>query len=121
MTESIDVMIAPQATRLRILAHKGPEELLQALIKPVSPWALRALPALLQGLSDYQATPPSVVLCADESGTSILSEAFAVPRQESESRWPIGLAVVPSKRHLGTDWDRQFDDLRALHIEGRQL
>lgn len=120
MTESIDVMIAPQATRLRILAHKGPEELLQALIKPVSPWALRAIPALLQGLSDYQAKPLSVVLCADDSGTSILSEPFAVLRQQSTSPWPVGLAVVPSAPHHGADWDREFDDLRALHIEGRR-
>jgi hypothetical protein len=119
MTESIAVMIAPQAARLRILARKGHQELLQALIKPVSPWALRALPALLQGLADYQAKPLSVVLCADESGTSILSEAFAVLRQQSESHWPIGLAVVPRKHHQGTDWDHQFDDLRALHVDGR--
>jgi hypothetical protein len=120
MTESIAVMIAPQATRLRILAQRGRQELLQALIKPMSPWALRALPALLQGLSDYQAKPLSVVLCADESGASILSEAFAVLRQQSESRWPVGMAVVPSKHHHATDWDRQFDDLRALHLEGRR-
>lgn len=120
MTESIAVMIAPQAAGLRILAQVGRQELLQALIKPMSPWALRALPALLLGLSDYQAKPLSVVLCADESGASILSEAFAVLRQQSESRWPVGMAVVPSKHPLSTDWDRQFDDLRALHLEGGQ-
>lgn len=119
MTESIAVMIAPQAARLRILAQQGHQELLQALIKPVSPWALRVLPALLQGLADYQAKPLSVVLCADESGTSILSETFAVLRQQDKSRWPIGLAVVPSNRRRGTDWEHQFDDLRDLHVDGR--
>lgn len=119
MTKSIAVMIASQAARLRILAQKGHQELLQALIKPVSHWVLRALPALLQGLADYQAKPLSVVLCADESGSSILSEAFAVHRQASESRWPIGLAVVARRHHQGTDWDRLFDDLRALHVDGR--
>ena len=118
MTESIAVMISPQAARLRILAQQGQKELLQALIKPMSPWALRALPGLLLSLSEYQAKPLSVVLCADESGASTLSEAFAVLRQQSENLWPVGMAVVPRKRHYGTDWDRQFDDLRSLHIEG---
>jgi hypothetical protein len=118
MTESITVAIAPQAKGIRILAQRRDNPLLQALLKPVSPWALRALPALLEALADYQAMPLSVVLCADESGTSILSEALTVLQRESTGRWPVGLAVVPRGRHRDIDWDRHFDDLRLLHIEG---
>jgi hypothetical protein len=119
MTESITVAIAPEAKGIRILAQRRDNPLLQALLKPVSPWALRALPALLEALADYQAMPLSVVLCADESGTSILSEALTVLQRESAGRWPVGLAVVPSRRHhRDIDWDRRFDDLRLLHIEG---
>jgi hypothetical protein len=121
MTESITVAIAPEAKGIRILAQWRSTPLLQALLKPVSPWALRALPALLEALSDYQAAPLSVVLCADESGTSILSEALAVLRRDSRSRWPVGLAVVPNGRHLDIDWDRRFDDLRRLHVEGSRV
>ncbi|GEM_PF-3418619 len=118
MTKSITVMIAPQAQRLRILAHSGPQRLLQAQMTPMNPWALRAVPALLQGLCDYQAKPLCVVLCADESGTGTVSDTGCLLGQQSH--WPVGLAVVPSVHHRVTDWDRQFQDLRALHVEGRQ-
>lgn len=120
MTESITVMIAPQAHRLRILAHSGPERLLQAQMTPMSPWALRAVPALLRSLSDYQAKPLCAVLCADESGTCTVSDTFDMLGQQSASHWSIGLAVVPRSHHRVTDWDRQFQDLQSLHLEGRQ-
>jgi hypothetical protein len=120
MTESITVMIAPQTSRLRLLAHSGSERLLQAQLTPMSPWALRAVPALLQGLCDCQTKPLCVVLCADESGTCTVSDAFYMLGQQSASHWPIGLAVVPRSHHRVTDWDRQFQDLRALHVQGRQ-
>ena len=118
MTESITVMIAPQAQRLRILAYSGLQRLLQTQMTPMSPWALRAVPALLGGLCDYEAKPLCVVLCADESGTCTVSDTLCMLGQQS--RWPVGLAVVPSSHHPVTDWDRQFQDLRALHVEGRQ-
>ena len=120
MTESIAVMIAPQASHLRILAHSRRQRLLQALITPLSPWTLRAVPALLQGLSDYHAKPLCVVLCADESGTCTLWDALSVLRQQNTTEWPIGLAVAPRSHHHGADWDRDFDDLQELHIERRQ-
>ena len=119
MTESMTVMIAPQATRLRIVAHSGRKRLLQALMTPLSPWTLRAVPALLRGLSEYQARPLCVVLCADESGTCTVSDMLRV-LQQSTTEWPIGLAVAPSRPHHDADWNRQFDDLQQLHVEGRQ-
>ena len=118
MTQSIVVTIVPQPARLRILAHSGSQRLLQAQLTPMSPWARRAVPALLQGLSDYQAKPLCIVLCADESGTCMLSDAFSVLGQQGRSHWTVGLAVVPRSHHCVTDWDRDFDDLRELHIEG---
>lgn len=118
MTESITVVIAPEPKGIRILARKRSQVLLQALLRPVSPWTLRALPTLLEALAEFQASPLSVVLCADESGTCILSEAFSVLRRESTSQWPVGLAVVPNRRHRDTtDWDRHFVDLRRLDVE----
>jgi hypothetical protein len=116
MTESIAVTIAPQATCLRILAHRGRQKRLQTLNTPLSPWTLQAVPTLLQGLSDYQAKPLCVVLCADESGTGMLSEALSVLRQQNTSEWPIGLAVLASSHPHGADWDRDLD----LPIERRE-
>jgi hypothetical protein len=118
MTESITVVIALETTSIRILAQRRGHPLLQALFKPVSPWTLRVLPAMLESLADYQASPLCVVLCADESGTCTLSEAFSVLRRESTGRWPVGLAVLPSGPHHDADWDHHFDDLRHLHVEG---
>jgi len=120
MTESITVVIALETTSIRILAQRRGQPLLQALFKPVSSWTLRVLPALLESLADYQASPLCVVLCADESGTCSLSEAFSVLRRESTDRRPLGLAVVPSGHRRDADWDHHFDDLRQLHVQGRR-
>jgi hypothetical protein len=116
MTKSIVVTLEPQPARLRLLTHSGSQSLLQAQLTPMSPWA--AVPALLQGLSDYQAKPHCIVLCADESGTCMLSDAFSVLGQQGRSHWPVELAVVPRSRHRVIDCNRDFDDLRELHIEG---
>ena len=105
MTESVTVMTAPQASRLRIVAHSSRQRLLQALITPLSPWALRAVPAVLQGLSKYQAKPLCVVLCADESGNCMLLDELPVLRQ----RLPIGLAVLPSSHRHSANEDRNCE------------
>lgn len=120
MTESITVAVAPEAERVRILAHCRRQCLLQAVLKPLTPWSLRALPALLETLADYQSTPLDVVLCADESGTTPLSGIVSALRDYGASQWPVGLAVVRRNRNPDNNWGRQFDDLRQLHVEGRR-
>jgi hypothetical protein len=121
MTESITVAIAPEAKRVRILAHSHHQSLLQAVLKPLSPWSLRALPALLEALADYQSTPLDVVLCADESGSTALSGILTAIQAHGANKWPVGLAVVCNDRKHGANWGHRFDDLRQLHVEGRRL
>lgn len=118
MTESITVAIAPDAKRVRILAHSRHRFLLKAILNPLSPWSLGALPALLEALADYQLSPLDVVLCADESGTTVLSGIISVLREHGDTQWPVGLAVVRSSRKLATNWEHGFDDLRQLHVDG---
>lgn len=118
MTESITVAIAPDAKRVRILAQSRHQCLLKAVLKPISPWALSALPALLEALADYQSSPLDVVLCADESGTTALSGIVSVLQEHGDNQWPVGLAVVRGSRKLATNWEHGFDDLRQLHVDG---
>jgi hypothetical protein len=120
MTESIMVAIAPEPKRVRILAQLRDQQLLQAILKLPTPLALRSLPLLLEALAGCQAMPLSVVLCADESGTSSLSAMFDILQRTRANPWPVGLAVVPTKHRREADFSRHFDDLRQLCCGGGQ-
>jgi hypothetical protein len=121
MTESITVAIAPEAERVRILAHCHQQCLLQAVLRPLTPWSLRVLPVLLKTLADYQLAQLDVVLCADESGTTALSGILSALRDYGDSQWPVGLAVVSHSRKPATKWGHRFDDLRQLQAQARSL
>jgi len=119
MTQAITVTIAPEPRRVRILAQTPQHRVLQAILSPISTRQGRALPLLLEALSACQPDALSVVLCADESGTGLLSETFGVLADAGTSRWSLGLAVVAGRRRCGADWRHAFDDLGQLQSGGQ--
>ncbi|MBN2191413.1 MAG: hypothetical protein JW751_01245, partial [Polyangiaceae bacterium] len=61
----ITVTLAPEATRVRVLATSPAGELLRAVLGPATATHPRAAATLLEGLALWYQQPLSVVLCAD--------------------------------------------------------
>jgi hypothetical protein len=78
---------------------------------------MQTIARLLEALADCHAAPLSIVLCAYESGTGMLSEMFAVLTVHHLRNWPVGLAVLPELRRCSNDDGVGFDRLR-LQIGG---
>ena len=67
MSESITVMIAPEADQVRLLATTPTRDLLMAILGPVRGAHPRAAATLLEGLSLWHQRRLSVVLSADDA------------------------------------------------------
>jgi hypothetical protein len=66
------VAIVPSAARTRVLVTEGPDELLRAILPPVSRLHARGAITFLEGLSLWFNAKLHVVLCADvEAGYSL--------------------------------------------------
>lgn len=116
MPNPITVTIAPEPTRVRILATQSERDILKAVLAPASSIHPRAAATLLEGLSLWYHQTLSVVLCADDSADSYgmgLCDALGFGRQQLH--FELGIAAVPRRRTrraiagLG-----DFRDLRQL-------
>jgi hypothetical protein len=113
------VTIVPSATRTRVLVTEGPDELLRAILPPVSRLHVRAATTLLEGLSLWLDARLLVVLCAgagagcglgltDELGVGMRSLFFDVEvRDRATRRRRRGQRI----RGIG-----DFADLRQLRL-----
>src|SRR5688500_11195315 len=66
----IQVTIAPEPDRVRMLAPADQGDLLKAVLGPARACHPRAAATMLEGLALWHQRPLSVVLCADDSGHS---------------------------------------------------
>lgn len=125
MTTPIKVTIAPEPTRVRILATQSDQDILKAVLAPAAVTHPRAAATLLEGLALWYQQTLSVVLCADDVGDSCalgLSDrlgfgsrqlhydvGIAAPLQRNRRRSPIaGLGDFRDLRQLSlsTEWYR---------------
>jgi hypothetical protein len=68
--ERLKVILAPQEHSTRVLAMRGPNEVLRAVLGSPHQVHRLAAPLLLEGLSLWYQSPLSVVLSVGESGAS---------------------------------------------------
>jgi hypothetical protein len=112
------VAIVPSATRTRVLVSDGPDELLRAILPPVSRLHVRAVVTFLEGLSLWLNAKLHVVLCADagaehslgltdELGVGVRSLFFDVEVRDRAMRRRRGRRI----RGIG-----DFVDVRQLRL-----
>lgn len=110
MTESITVTISPEPDRVRLLAMTPTQDLLMAILGPISGAHPRAAATFLEGLALWHQRPLSVVLSADatDDGCALgLCDAIGYGRT---LHYEVGLAF-PEGRGRGR---RRRRDLRGL-------
>lgn len=109
--DRITVTIAPERDRTRVLATRGPDEVMRAVLGPAAETHPRAAATLLEGLSLWHQQPLSVVLCVSErcSGSELdLFDALGFGRRSVH--YEVGIAVdLARPRRLGG-----VGDFRAL-------
>lgn len=116
MSNPITVTIAPEPTRVRILATQSERDILKAVLAPASSIHPRAAATLLEGLSLWYHQTLSVVLCADDSADSYgMGLCDALGFGSRQLHFELGIAAAPRRRPrraiagLG-----DFRDLRQL-------
>lgn len=116
MPHPITVTIAPEPTRVRILATQGELDILKAVLAPAASTHPRAAATLLEGLSLWYHQTLSVVLCADGSADSFgMGLCDALGFGSRQLHYDVGIAAAPrrrSRRQLSGLGD--FRDLRQL-------
>jgi hypothetical protein len=116
MPSPITVTIAPEPTRVRILATRSDQDILKAVLAPAATIHPRAAATLLEGLALWYQQSLSVVLCADESADSCamgLCDGLGFGR--SQVHFQVGIAAPVrrrSRRSIAGLGD--FRDLRQL-------
>ena len=123
MSEPITVTISAEAQRVRLLAMTPTQDLLMAILGPVSGTHPRAAATLLEGLALWHQRPLSVVLSADDmdDGRALgLCDALGYGRS---LHYEVGIAF-PERAARGRRRRRDlsglgnFRDLRELAIWG---
>lgn len=110
MSDSITVTIAPEPSRVRLLAMTPTHDLLIAILGPISGAHPRAAATFLEGLALWHQRPLSVVLSADDADDGCamgLCDAIGYGRT---LHYEVGIAL-PSGRGRGR---RRRRDLRGL-------
>jgi hypothetical protein len=123
MSQQVLVTIAPEIGRTRLLVVENRREVLKAVLGPPSHVHPRAATTLLEALSLWYQTPLSVVLCADEQGSSSsLHLCDELGLGHKSLYFDIGVAFTERRRRrsscralrgLGS-----FHDLRQLWFQG---
>lgn len=113
--ERITVVMAPEATRVRLLARSGRHDLMKAILGPADQAHPRAVATLLEGLALWHQQTLGVVLCADEplSGYS-LGLCNALGFGERNVHFEVGFAPRGPRRVLPGVGN--FADLRQLDL-----
>ena len=117
--DRIQVMIAPEPERVRMLVTSEGRDLLKAVLGPARRCHPRAAATLLEGLALWHQRPLSVVLCADEQGpTSALALSDALGFGERSLHYEVGIAFHPrsTRRHAALRGLGDFRDLRQLGV-----
>ena len=121
--DHVMVTVAPELGRTRLLVVENRREVLKAVLGPPSQVHPRAAATLLEGLSLWYQTPLSVVLCADEQGTSSgLHLCDGLGFGLKSLFFDVGVVVAERRRRrasyrsLGGFGD--FRDLRQLWFQG---
>jgi hypothetical protein len=117
----IQVTIAPEPERVRMLATGEEGDLLKAVLGPARGCHPRAAATMLEGLALWHQRPLSVVLCADDSGHSSaldLYDALGVGVQTLH--YEVAVAFHPSghRRRRSLRGLGDFRDLRQLALPG---
>lgn len=117
--DRIQVMIAPEPERVRMLVTSEGRDLLKAVLGPARRCHPRAAATLLEGLALWHQRPLSVVLCADEQGpTSALALSDGLGFGERTLHYEVGIAFHPrsTRRHAALRGLGDFRDLRQLGV-----
>ncbi len=117
MPSPVTVTIAPEPTRVRILATQYDQDILKAVLAPTTAAHPRAAATLLEGLSLWYQQTLSVVLCADDALPSFASGlcddlGFGTRQLHFE----VGIAEHARRRRRGITQAGlgDFRDLRQL-------
>ena len=116
----ISVTIAPEATRVRLLAMAPQGEIMRAVLGPAARMHPRAAATLLEGLALWQQQPVSVVLYADVSGDGCamgLLDALGGGVRTLHYEVEVALRHAGRPRRLGGVGN--FRDLRQLAFAGQ--
>lgn len=113
----ITVTLAPEATRVRLLAM-GPEgEMMRAVLGPAATMHRRAAATLLEGLSLWHQQSLSVVLYADAPDAGCAMGLFdALGFGERTLHYEVGIAVRNGRRPRRLGGLADFRDLRQLGL-----
>jgi hypothetical protein len=116
MPSPITVTIAPESTRVRILATQGEHDILKAVLAPAASMHPRAAATLLEGLSLWYHQPLSVVLCADDSADSFgMGLCDALGFGSRQLHYEVGIAAAPRRRaRRAISGLGDFRDLRQM-------
>jgi hypothetical protein len=117
MMNRITVTLAPEATRVRLLAT-GPEgEIMRAVLAPAAAMHRRAAATLLEGLSLWHQQPLSVVLYADAPDAGCAMGLFdALGFGERTLHYEVGIALRDGRRPRRLGGVADFRDLRQLGL-----
>ncbi len=113
--DRIQVIIAPEPTRVRMLVRRGRCDLLKAVLGPAEQAHRRAAVTLLEGLALWHQQALDVVLCADDalSGCA-LGLCDALGFGEQNVHYEVGVAYLgPGQTITGVG---NFGDLRRLVV-----
>jgi hypothetical protein len=113
--DRITVVMAPEPSRVRLLARRGKDDLMKAVLGPAQQAHPRAAATLLEGLALWHQQSLGVVLCADEpSAGYTLGLCNALGLGERTVHYEVGFAL-PGHRHTLGGVGR-FADLRQLGL-----
>lgn len=118
--DRITVTLAPETTRVRMLATAPAGEILRAVLGPAAAMHPRAAATLLEGLALWHQQPLSVVLCVDgPDGGCAMGLYDALGSGAHTLHYEVGVAVRgrrPRRTTLSGLGD--FRDLRQLALFG---
>jgi hypothetical protein len=115
----IQVTIAPELDRVRMLATGDEGDLLKAVLGPARACHPRAAATLLEGLALWHQRPLSVVLCADDSGHSSaldLYDALGVGTRTLHYEVAVAFHPRSHRRRCHLRGLGDFRDLRQLAL-----
>jgi len=123
MTHPITVTIAPEPSRVRVLATQSGQDILKAVLGPAATTHPRAAATLLEGLALWYHQPLSVVLCVDGSDDSSALDLYdGLGLGRRELHYEVGIAASvrrPRRRPVAGLGD--FRELRQMSLGSEWL
>ncbi len=114
--DRITVVIAPEPTRVRILARHGGHDIMKAVLGPAEQAHPRAAATLLEGLALWHQQALGVVLCAaDPYAGCALGLCNALGFGEQNVHYDVGIARIGARRQTLRGVG-DFRDLRQLNL-----